>query len=405
MHAHAQRCNKHNALAHDFFVSYRVSEDSINSEKLAAHLDGRLRPDGNNFITYLDKNCLIQGKDWEDGFKYGINNSKAILLLISKGVVTSMITKATRGDEDNVLKEHKIALDLIDKGRLVIPIYVAQKTQTADRRDCYIKLNREASLRLFDNIEAEPAVRERLQNVRQILEQIFSLPSFVNIEPDLISEQVPKIIQMWHAKFMQENNGIQGIIAASKKEFEEPGGLKSFFLYPSQSFRLSIIGVLLGIFGFVLTLSLLFAPSKSKRHTDLKRGVAAGNVIGFIVVIILSIVYCSIKYKSSTEIYCLSCEAVISQYSNASIHYFETVPRIEEIVDECRCFAEDDPPRFDMCLICVCENVYRDCDDNYSVAVALMIVVALQAVFIGGTMEITRRFTKKEEFSFAINAS
>lgn len=73
-------------------------------------------------FTYLDKNCLIQGKDWEDGFKYGINHSSAILLLISQGVIASiqyqilflvfllciiaMVGKAKRGDEDNVLKEY-----------------------------------------------------------------------------------------------------------------------------------------------------------------------------------------------------------------------------------------------------------------------------------------------------------
>jgi len=404
---YAQRCSKHNALVHDFFVSYRVSTDSINSEKLAAHLDGKKRPDGDNFVTYLDKNCLIQGKDWEAGFTYGINHSSAILLLISEGLIKTMVYKAKRGEVDNVLKEHQIALELLHAGRLVIPVYVASLTVTKERRDCYIKLNRDAMLRQFDIVEDDPAVRERLQAVKHVLEQLFQLPS-VNILPDAIAEQVPKILQMWYAEFVRKKSkgtNLGSLISATKEAVLEPSRFRSWILYPSQSFRLVFVGMLIGFFGVLASLSLLFMPSKSKRHTDLKTGVALGNIIGFLFVIAICIYYCADYFYVNNNVYCTSCESVVLDYSNASYAYAEKIPGLHNYFNYCistGCSQGAEPANLSECLGCACGAVYQKCEQDYALGVTLLLVIAVQVLLIVGTSVISSRFTKMESFSMSI---
>jgi len=399
---HRQRCTKHNALIHDFFVSYRVSTDKINAEKLAAHIDGRRRPDGNNFVTYLDKNCLIQGMDWEEGFTYGIRNSKVLLLLISQGTIATMIGKAKRNEVDNVLKEHKEALKLCEvESRTVVPICVASLGTNKSNRDCYFKLDTEAALRQFDlegeNVPAD--VQLRLQDIKQVLAKLFVLP-IVNIEPDSIAEQVPKIIQLWYSR-SKKTKDLKTWVTDAKKSLTKPSWYNRWFRYPSQSFRLTFVGSLIGFFGMFVTLSLLFMQSKSKSHTDLKLGVALGNILAFTVVILICIGYCAKLFYGSSNIYCTSCESVVVDYSDASYKYFGKIPDIVKFLDNCQACYED---TFDAsnCLACLCSWVYKSCEFSYALSVTLLVIIALQALMIFGTAVVVTKFTKNESFAMSL---
>jgi hypothetical protein len=42
--------------------------------------------------NFLDKNCLVQGQDWEAGFTNGIQNSRCILVMISDLTVSCILS-------------------------------------------------------------------------------------------------------------------------------------------------------------------------------------------------------------------------------------------------------------------------------------------------------------------------
>eukprot|EP00026_Physarum_polycephalum_P009550 Phypoly_transcript_09678.p1 GENE.Phypoly_transcript_09678~~Phypoly_transcript_09678.p1 ORF type:complete len:456 (+),score=19.77 Phypoly_transcript_09678:128-1369(+) len=401
-----QRCNKHNKLRHDFFISYRVSTDHINSEKLAAHLDGKQRPNGGHFSTYLDKNCLIQGKDWEVGFTYGIHHSNAILLLISQGLISTMAAKAKRNEVDNVLKEHKIAMDLMDHGRLVIPVYVASLSATKSKRDCYIKLDHNAALRQFDGEGEAPEVCERLLERRRILEQIFNLPNSVNIEPDSIAEKVPKILQLWYAEFVKKRDPKSGTCTGRKKGMTavEPNPISSIIKYPTQSFRLIFVGALLGFFGAVFSLSLLLMHSKSKQHTDLKTGVAIGSITIFIAMIIVYSVFGVRFFYNSQKIYCSRCEVVVAgrNSSASAIEYYNRIPYIKQTNAECKAKCDSAVYESD-CLNCLCGKIYSTCKWQYGVSIVMTVLICLLTLTIVGTSLLAARFTRNESFSMSLS--
>jgi len=390
-----QRCNKHNKLRHDFFISYRVSKDAATAVKLAAFLDGAKRPDGSNFITYLDKNCLVQGKNWESGFSYGINNSKAILLLISEGLITTMYNKAKAGDVDNVLKEHKMALQLKTKGKLIIPVYLSTQATTAEWREYFVKFSPQRALEKFDRVNSEdPVVLQRLQDVKGTLEQIFHLPA-VHMQPDCIPEKVPTIVQMWYSGFVKKGSGIKKVGRGITEKY------LSWIRYPSQRFRLAIIGSLMGIVLPIVTLSLLFMPSKSRRHTDLKRGVAYGNIIGFFAVILIALAFAASRYQTSTGMWCTQCEAImLAEGSGVTTAYLE-IPEITPIINKCVPIVNSDTDwRYNTTsLACICNDVYLNCVHDNSVVWIMVIFSGCMLNLILATSVFVARFTRMEEFT------
>lgn len=46
----------------------------------------RKRVDGTNVSTFWDKQCLVYGQNWQEGFVRGLRGSKVILLLVSAKV-------------------------------------------------------------------------------------------------------------------------------------------------------------------------------------------------------------------------------------------------------------------------------------------------------------------------------
>jgi len=311
---------------------------------------------------------------------------------------TPMKGKAIKGETDNVFKEHKMALNLRKKGVLIIPIYVASLGKTQSGRDSFIKLDQEKALKMFDDREDDPAIHQRLQDVKNTLASIFDIPG-VNIEPDTIPEKVPKIVEMWYDRFI-----VQKHISYSQQLIL---GIKAFYnnwiRNPSQGFRLIVIGMIMG-FGIIFSLVLLFMPSKSRKHTDIKKGVAIGNILGLLVVIIV----CTFFYYGANDfasgMYCTECEAMLSlEGSNGEAvgDLYEAIPGIDWILQYCGCNTNDAGWLDKDCLQCTCNEIYYLCGVAYAEAEMLEVLIILAVLLIVATAAFVYRFAQLEAYSLS----
>jgi hypothetical protein len=91
-----------NAL-YQWVHSYRQGTDSAFSERLALLLNQQRKQDGTVVHAFLDGHCLQKGKPWEEGFLYGLRNSKVILLVCSDAALRKV--KKANKNIDNMLLE------------------------------------------------------------------------------------------------------------------------------------------------------------------------------------------------------------------------------------------------------------------------------------------------------------
>lgn len=108
------KCKEHNSPYHDIFLNYRVwvnNKQNDLSMRLALHLGKQLKDNGTPVKVFLDRNCLVDGEDWEAGFLYGLAYSSTMVLLISDLVVQGIIDNAPKW-QDNVMLEYEAALEL-----------------------------------------------------------------------------------------------------------------------------------------------------------------------------------------------------------------------------------------------------------------------------------------------------
>eukprot|EP00732_Lithocolla_globosa_P000624 Lithocolla_globosa_v1_NODE_222_length_5054_cov_15.686337.p1 type:complete len:676 gc:universal NODE_222_length_5054_cov_15.686337:3465-1438(-) len=109
-------CRWHNRGTHDFFVNYRVRTDAPHAEKLCLMLENEYIVDQahrRRVRVFWDQHCLPFGQNWEDGFLYGLTQSKVIVLVVSSQGLDP--TKRADTRQDNVLLEYEYALDGLDK--------------------------------------------------------------------------------------------------------------------------------------------------------------------------------------------------------------------------------------------------------------------------------------------------
>jgi len=286
---------------------------------------------------------------------------------------------------------------------LVIPIYVASLGKTQSGRDSYIKLDREKALKLFDDREDEPDIHKRLQEVKNTLAAIFDRPG-VNIEPDSIPEKVPKIVEMWYDRFV-----LHKPLTVTQESIKNIKGLfNDWILHPSQSFRLIVIGIIMG-FAVILSLTLLFMPSKSRKHTDIKKGVAIGNILALLVIIIVCTTYYYRNDEYAQGMYCTQCEAMVcleGAEGEAVNNLFESIPDIDEILTtDCGCdkygpisaghWLDVD------CLYCTCSILYDKCNVAAALAELLQVSIIIAVLLVVLTAIFVHRFVKVEAYSLS----
>ncbi|KAJ3377304.1 hypothetical protein HDU84_008786 [Entophlyctis sp. JEL0112] len=118
-----------------FFISYRVDanaqfalelylrlkdallEEILNRRSLGEHAQIT------NEKVFLDRECLVDGEDWRNGFVNGLKRSTSIILVISEKAISRMMSSAKY--QDNVLLEWETAFMAFKQAKCqIIPNYV-----------------------------------------------------------------------------------------------------------------------------------------------------------------------------------------------------------------------------------------------------------------------------------------
>jgi len=114
----------------DIFLSYRVNSDSDHVTMFYNALTAL------GLSVWLDKECLLPGQLWEEGFCNGLINSATFVCLISRGAINNAdkprqcFTKLTAESMcDNVLLEWNMALELRQRDMLdcIYPVFIGDK--------------------------------------------------------------------------------------------------------------------------------------------------------------------------------------------------------------------------------------------------------------------------------------
>ena len=106
------------------FLSYRCAVDADVAEKLY----WMLKSEG--FFPFLDKECLVSGMSWREGFLSGLQRSLLFLPLISRAALAPARNFSIDHSGDMVLLEHSMAFQVMDVSNnpsFICPIHVAQR--------------------------------------------------------------------------------------------------------------------------------------------------------------------------------------------------------------------------------------------------------------------------------------
>ncbi len=114
----------------DVFLSYRVNSDSDHVTMLYNALTAL------GLSVWFDKECLLPGQLWEEGFCNGLINSATFVCLLSRGAINNKdkprqcFTQLTAESMcDNVLLEWNMALELRQRDMLdcIYPVFIGDK--------------------------------------------------------------------------------------------------------------------------------------------------------------------------------------------------------------------------------------------------------------------------------------
>ena len=106
------------------FLSYRCAADTDVAEKLY----WMLKSEG--FFPFLDKECLVSGMSWREGFLSGLQKSLLFLPLISRAALAPARNFTIDHGGDMVLLEYSMAFQVMDVSEnpsFVCPLHVGQR--------------------------------------------------------------------------------------------------------------------------------------------------------------------------------------------------------------------------------------------------------------------------------------
>jgi serine/threonine protein kinase len=116
----------------DVFISYRVGSDSLEAEALYNALVDR------GVRVWWDQKSLLPGEPWDQKFCEGLAKSRIIAPLLSRAAMKSptnprqnLETLHESSPCDNVLLEHRLALELRDRGLIekIFPLFIGDKKE------------------------------------------------------------------------------------------------------------------------------------------------------------------------------------------------------------------------------------------------------------------------------------
>ena len=152
----------------DVFISYRVDSEQDFAEKLYHALTGQ------GYRVWWDKVCLEPGVNWEDGFCKGLVSSKAFVPLLSRKGINNpdkawqnfSKLKADQPNCDNVLLEHRLAVELHELGliELMFPIFIADLDTNTNEYGKYFASGCHPVLPDIQVGEVEKKLQEHMEN-------------------------------------------------------------------------------------------------------------------------------------------------------------------------------------------------------------------------------------------------
>ena len=116
------------AKEYDCFLSYRVASEVALVEALYHKLTAA------GLKVWWDKRCLRPAQKWEDGFVDGMLSSVVIVPVLSSKLLGGFERLKTASPCDNVLLEHTLALEWMERGEVkgIFPLMVGERTPSGD---------------------------------------------------------------------------------------------------------------------------------------------------------------------------------------------------------------------------------------------------------------------------------
>ena len=159
---------------YDTFISYRVNSDK---ETARAIYDGlkvkELKP-------WLDVPCLVPGMPWEDGFCEGLVKCNVFIAVMSPNAISNFSSLASDSPCDNVLLEHRLAIELRAQGLLskIYPILIGDIDTNEEYEDFFKSKNRPTfSNAIVESVEAKLAYHLDKQGLGSPLTPAMSVSS------------------------------------------------------------------------------------------------------------------------------------------------------------------------------------------------------------------------------------
>ena len=150
------RCQQphHRNHGHSIFICYRVDPDQPFVSALATYLEKAL---GCN--VFFDKNCLVYGQRWEQGFTDSLHSStvKLVVVVLSRKGMEKFMT--AHNDWDNQLMEIQLALhrNRVHKDVDIFPVLVGEDKVYMPPTS---KLSNEVPLAVPPNVPGRPVIGE-----------------------------------------------------------------------------------------------------------------------------------------------------------------------------------------------------------------------------------------------------
>lgn len=150
----------------DVFISYRDSSDRLVADKLFDVLEAR------GLHVWRDKARLKAGDKWEEEFTSALTDSRVFLCVLSQGAVSNYPQLTAASDCDNVLLEHRMALELLTMGYMdkIVPVLVGSRDAAAGAySDFFAPASRPDVTRMPDLSVAQVDEKLRLHMERECL--------------------------------------------------------------------------------------------------------------------------------------------------------------------------------------------------------------------------------------------
>ena len=158
------------AYEYDAFLSYRVWCDADVVEKVYWILTSK------GLRVFWDKQCLVPGAPWEDGFVQGLKRSRHVVAFVSEQAVMGIADGTAAQQPDNVLKEWELAVDKLTTGQrtYIVPVLLGRYVSVAKGGEALQKFGAFGEF----NSNSWPAAHSttcRTRTICDTMQQLFSV--------------------------------------------------------------------------------------------------------------------------------------------------------------------------------------------------------------------------------------